>query len=206
MSRKVTNCALWLFMAAAALATAVPVHAENIEGTVVIKKKLTKRRVTAQVPMYERGTAVDLGADQEGDPLAFERTRVAVYLEGQFPPQASATPLVATMEQTQSPLLARDVGNSGWLQSVLSQQRPDISQRFLFVGPKNVRSGELSEGRYADGDVPGTGHCLRQLPFASEHDRDDCGGAKQMEHQSRSRGAVRVGGCSAGKIHDCGVA
>ncbi len=65
------------------IAASVPA-AKAIEGTVVIKKKLTKRRVTAQVPMYERGPAVGLGADAEADPLAFERSRVAVYLEGTF--------------------------------------------------------------------------------------------------------------------------
>ena len=58
---------------------------EPLRRTVVIKKKLTKRRVTAQVPMYERGQAVPLGADPQGDPLAFERSRVAVYLEVGFP-------------------------------------------------------------------------------------------------------------------------
>jgi len=61
----------------------VPAHAERIEGTIVIRKKLTKRRVTAEVPMYQRGPAVALSADKE-DPLAFERSRVAVYLEGRF--------------------------------------------------------------------------------------------------------------------------
>jgi plastocyanin len=32
--------------------------------------------------MYQRGAAVELGSDGEGDPLAFERSHVAVYLEG----------------------------------------------------------------------------------------------------------------------------
>ncbi len=94
---------------AAAFVTAallvVPVHAENIEGTIVIKKKLTKRRVTAQVPMYERGTIVELGADAEQDPLATERSRVAIYLEGRIPLQGTVSPevvkpAVATIEQT----------------------------------------------------------------------------------------------------------
>jgi plastocyanin len=67
----------------------VPAHAERIEGTIVIRKKLTKRRVTAEVPMYQRGPAVELSAEKEEDPLAFERSRVAVYLEGRFPAGAS---------------------------------------------------------------------------------------------------------------------
>jgi plastocyanin len=56
--------------------------AENIEGTVVIRKQLTKRRVTAAVPLYERGPGASLAADNEEDPLAAERARVAVWLEG----------------------------------------------------------------------------------------------------------------------------
>lgn len=96
-------------LAAALAAVPAAVHAENIEGTVVIRKKLTKRRVTAQVPLYQRGPAVDLGEDHAEDPLAFERSRVAIYLEGQLPPadaasgvakDAVAKDVVARMEQT----------------------------------------------------------------------------------------------------------
>lgn len=72
--------------------------AETIHGTIVVKKKLTKRRVTAQVPMYERGPAVELGADEEKDPLAFERERVAIWLEGRDPAPTGTSP-VAKMEQ-----------------------------------------------------------------------------------------------------------
>jgi plastocyanin len=74
-----------LIVAGFAIPGAVPARAERIEGTIVIRKKLTKRRVTAQVPMYQRGPAVELSADTEEDPLAFERSRVAVYLEGSYP-------------------------------------------------------------------------------------------------------------------------
>jgi hypothetical protein len=63
--------------------------AESIQGTVVVRKRLTKRRVTAAAPIYERGPAVELDADPETDPIAFERSRVAVYVEGQ-PTRASA--------------------------------------------------------------------------------------------------------------------
>ena len=37
---------------------ALGARAETIEGTVVIKKQLTKRRVTAAVPLYQRGQGV----------------------------------------------------------------------------------------------------------------------------------------------------
>jgi len=145
MNRKVTNCGLWLF-AAAALAMAVPVHAENIEGTVVIKKKLTKRRVTAEVPMYERGPAVELGADQEGDPLAFERTRVAVYLEGQFPPQASATPSMVTMEQTNRRFSPEMLVIQAGSKVSFPNNDPIFHNVFSLSGPKTFDLGNYPKG------------------------------------------------------------
>jgi plastocyanin len=54
----------------------------DIRGVITIERKLTRHNVTASAGMYQRGTAVELGSDGEGDPLAFERSHVAVYLEG----------------------------------------------------------------------------------------------------------------------------
>jgi hypothetical protein len=67
----------------------------DIEGNVVITRKLTKRKVTEPAPSYERGMAVELASGAEEDPLVFERTHVVVYLEGQLP----STPITATLEQ-----------------------------------------------------------------------------------------------------------
>jgi plastocyanin len=63
----------------------LPLGAESITGTVVIKRKLTPTRVTAAVPLYQRGTTVELGGDPETDPLAIERSHVVVYIEGSGP-------------------------------------------------------------------------------------------------------------------------
>jgi plastocyanin len=57
-------------------------RAQDITGTIQINKKLTRRSVTATIPVYERGASVKLGKDAEEDPLAYERSRVVVYLEG----------------------------------------------------------------------------------------------------------------------------
>jgi len=57
-------------------------ESQDITGTILIKKKLTKRSVTASVSIYQRGTAVELGKDAEEDPLEFERSHVVIYLEG----------------------------------------------------------------------------------------------------------------------------
>ena len=70
-------------------------RAADIAGTVLVTHKLTKRKVTAPASSYARGTAVRLGADPSADPLAFERTRVVIYLEGQF----QSKPRTAIMEQ-----------------------------------------------------------------------------------------------------------
>src|SRR5882762_3370 len=59
--------------------------AQDITGTILIKKNLTKHSVTAAVSVYQRGTAVKLGKDSEDDPIAFERLRVVLYLEGPGP-------------------------------------------------------------------------------------------------------------------------
>lgn len=69
--------------------------AGDIEGTIVIKRKLTKRKVTVSAGLYDRGVAVDLGSKGADDPIAFERAHVAVYLEGQLPTQA----VTASMDQ-----------------------------------------------------------------------------------------------------------
>jgi plastocyanin len=59
--------------------------AQNITGTIQIKKKLRKRRVTPSVSIDQRGTAVELGKDAEEDPLEFERSRVVIDLKGASP-------------------------------------------------------------------------------------------------------------------------
>jgi plastocyanin len=69
--------------------------AGDIEGTVVIKRQLTKRKVAAQASAYERGVAVPPAASAESDPLKFERSHVAIYLEGEMPTK----PVTAIMEQ-----------------------------------------------------------------------------------------------------------
>lgn len=61
---------------------AVTVDAQAITGNILIKKRLSKPSVTAPVSVYQRGTTVKLGKDTQDDPIAYERSRVVVYLEG----------------------------------------------------------------------------------------------------------------------------
>jgi plastocyanin len=62
--------------------TAVCAYAADVTGIIIVKQKLTHASVTASVSMYERGPAVELGRDAESDPLAAERARVVIWLEG----------------------------------------------------------------------------------------------------------------------------
>ena len=67
--------ALLIFTAAFSL------RAGNIEGTIIVQHKLTKRKVTPSASLYDRGMHVDLASDQTQDPLGFERSHVVIYLE-----------------------------------------------------------------------------------------------------------------------------
>lgn len=67
------------------LVAGLSLRASEIEGTVVIQRRLTKRKVTSSADLYQRGTAVELGSDQEQDALAYERGHVVIYLEGNLP-------------------------------------------------------------------------------------------------------------------------
>jgi plastocyanin len=82
-------------IALVAVMSLTAVHAADVEGTIVIQRRLTKRSVTAPASAYQRGANVALGSDRNDDPLAFERSQVVVYLEGQL----GSKPVTATMEQ-----------------------------------------------------------------------------------------------------------
>jgi plastocyanin len=121
------------------------VHAERIVGTVVIKKKLTKRRVTAEVPMYQRGPAVELSADQPEDPMAFERSRVAVYLEGRFK-QAAQTGVAAKMEQTNRRFSPETLVIQAGSKVSFPNNDPIFHNVFSLSGPKSFDLGNYARG------------------------------------------------------------
>jgi plastocyanin len=72
------------------------VFAADITGTITVKQRLTRPSVTATLSVYERGPAVELGKDAEDDPLAAERARVVIYVDGPAHETATAS---ATMRQ-----------------------------------------------------------------------------------------------------------
>src|SRR5579871_4363304 len=78
-----------LGLLALALASALSLRANEITGTITIQHKLTKPRVTPTGDLYERGMAVPLATGQQkDDPLTYERTHVAIYIEGDYASQA----------------------------------------------------------------------------------------------------------------------
>jgi plastocyanin len=76
-----------MFRALAALlvSTAVYAVAADVRGSIHIVRNLTRRNVTLSASPYQRGPTVSLGADPATDPLDYERSHVAVYLEGVLP-------------------------------------------------------------------------------------------------------------------------
>lgn len=80
---------------AAGVLASTPLHAANIVGAVVVQRRLTKAKVTAAANTYSRGMAVKLNADSSPDVLSFERSHIAVYLEGSL----QSRPATGTMNQ-----------------------------------------------------------------------------------------------------------
>lgn len=68
----------------------------DVEGTIVIKHRLTKKKVTANAGAYDRGVAVRVDSDAPQDPLVFERTHVVIYVDGE---RGSQTVAPVTIEQ-----------------------------------------------------------------------------------------------------------
>jgi plastocyanin len=133
------------------LALGTSLAAESIEGIVVVKKKLTKRRVTASVPLYERGTAVELDSDKETDPLAFERSRVAIYLEGRFPSEppaneAAAKEPVARMEQSNRQFSPDTLVIQAGSRVSFPNLDPIFHNVFSLSGPKTFDLGNYPKG------------------------------------------------------------
>jgi plastocyanin len=142
----------WAVFFLAATAMTAPLKAVNVNGTVVIRKKLTRRRVTAQVPLYQRGTAVELGADPEQDPLAFERSRVAIYLEGQFPVDRGVVPTVPSVPAKMEQMNRRFVPETLVIEAGSKVSFPNMDPIFHNVfSLSGSRSFDL--GNYPKGDT-----------------------------------------------------
>ena len=94
------------------LALGPSLRASEIEGTIKIQRRLTKRRVTSGADLYQRGVAVELGSDKEQDDLAFERSHVVIYLEGHLPSEKITAELNQQGRRFSPDLVVVPVGSS----------------------------------------------------------------------------------------------
>ena len=73
--------------------------AADLHGTIIVEKRLTRPNLTAPIGAYGRGVAVKLNEPSQ-DALDFERSHVAIFLEGESgPAQPASRPLKASIEQ-----------------------------------------------------------------------------------------------------------
>jgi plastocyanin len=70
-------------------------NAAQIDGSITIQRRLTRRKVTLAASDYERGVMVHPGAGDFADALSFERAHVVVFLEGNL----ESRPVTAVMTQ-----------------------------------------------------------------------------------------------------------
>jgi plastocyanin len=70
----------------------------EIDGLIVVKHKLTRRKITLPSGPYDRGITVQVGGETADDPLTYERKHVVIYLEGDLGGAKSGQP-APIMEQ-----------------------------------------------------------------------------------------------------------
>lgn len=139
------------------LAITASLTAQSIEGVVVIRKKLTRRRVTAALPLYERGTAVGLDSDSETDPLAFERSRVAIYLEGRVSTDGMAGEPTAAMEQINRRFAPEVLVIEAGAKVSFPNEDPIFHNVFSLSSPKSFDLGNYPKGETRIVTFPETG-------------------------------------------------
>jgi plastocyanin len=95
----------------ALLVSCLTIAAADISGTVVVERRLTRPKVTPSAPAYQRGVAVPLSVTSNAKPadaksgeamLAFERSHVAIYIEGSQPDGESGQSKAEIRQQDRS--------------------------------------------------------------------------------------------------------
>jgi plastocyanin len=118
-------------------------RAQDIQGTVVVKHTLTKRKVTAAAGQYDRGVSVQLDSSEGEDRLAFERTHTVIYLEEQLP----SPPITAAIEQKNKQFLP-DLLVIPWGSSVsFPNMDPIFHNVFSLSKPKTFDLGNYPKGQ-----------------------------------------------------------
>jgi plastocyanin len=159
MSRSIGSILLWLCLPA--------LHAAGIDGTIVVKRRLTKRKVTLQAEDYSRGTAVELDGESAPNALAFEKAHVAIYLEGPLPLKAGVSSLAAAAHAAATPAPTMEQKNRGFVPDLLvipagsvvsfPNLDPIFHNVFSLSKPKSFDLGNypLNQTRMVTFDKPG---------------------------------------------------
>jgi plastocyanin len=106
---------------------AAALSAADVQGTVVIERKLTKRNVTAAAGLYQRGVAVNLITDEGTDPIDYERSHVVVYLEDA--PGLSRSPVKTAPSASRAALEHRVLDHS--TDRVMKREMEQQDRRFV---------------------------------------------------------------------------
>lgn len=123
------------------------VAAADIHGTITIERKLTRHNVTAPAGLYQRGLAVELGNDADTDPLAFERTHVAIYIEGSVArPGAQQEERPKTIEQRERRFVPDFVVIPAGSSVVFPNFDPIFHNVFSLSKAKNFDLGNFPKG------------------------------------------------------------
>lgn len=135
-----------LSLAVALCALTVGASAQQISGTILIKKRLTRRNVTTAVSVYQRGTTVKLGQDANEDPITYEMSRVVVYLEGPLAAEKAAAVAPPQIEQIdrrfQPDLVVVPVGST----VMFPNMDPIFHSVFSFSKAKTFDLGSYDKG------------------------------------------------------------
>jgi len=119
----------------------------EIEGTVVIKHTLTKRKVTVAAGQYDRGTAVPLGSTESEDRLAFERSHVVIYLEGARDSPSDTPPASASIEQKERQFVPDMVVIPAGSSISFPNLDPIFHNVFSLSKPRTFDLGNYSKGQ-----------------------------------------------------------
>lgn len=123
------------------VAVAAQARGGDIQGTVIIQRRLTKARVTPTSDGYSRGVAVELRSDTARDVLSFERSHVAIYLEGP-PASKSVTAAIAQKDRQFIPdMISVPAGSTVSFPNL----DPIFHNVFSLSGPKEFDLGNYSK-------------------------------------------------------------
>lgn len=122
------------------------IGAADIQGTIIIKHKLTKRTVTLPAGAYDRGVAVNLGADPSADPLAYERSHVIIYIDGELKARGIRAEMAQRNRRFTPDLLAVPIGSTVSFPNF----DPIFHNVFSLSKPKSFDLGNYPKGQARD--------------------------------------------------------